>query len=112
MVRVLSLQRGNHRRGAVAVLVAVCLTVLVAIAAVALDGGLLQYSRRRAQAAADAAALAAADDLFQHYPVNAGLDPNGTAQHTAQSTAAANGFRDGDGDDTVAVNILVTLELS
>jgi hypothetical protein len=85
--------------------VAVCLTVLIAVTAIALDGGLLLDSRRRAQAGADAAALAAAADLFNRYPVNGGTDPGGTAQHTALSTPAANGFQDGDGDDTVTVNI-------
>src|SRR5690348_12550488 len=100
-----SLRRSRTRRGTVAVLVAVSLTVLVAVTAIALDGGLLLDSRRRAQAGADAAALAAAADLFKQYPVNGGTDPGGTAQHTAKSTAAANGFQDGDGDDTVTVNI-------
>jgi hypothetical protein len=100
-----SVRRSKIRRGTVAVLVALCLTLLVAITAIALDGGLLLDSRRRAQAAADAAALAAACDLFKSYPVNAGLDPGGTAAQTARSTAAANGFQDGDGDDTVVVNV-------
>jgi hypothetical protein len=44
------------------------------------------------QSAADAAALAAAEDLFLNWNTNAGLDPSGTAQAAAQASAAANGF--------------------
>jgi hypothetical protein len=86
-------------------MVALCLTMLVAVVAIAVDGGMLQENRRRVQAAADAAALAAADDLYLNYPVNSGLDTGGTAASAAQSTATANGFTNGDGDDTVTVNI-------
>jgi hypothetical protein len=61
--------------------------------------------RRRVQAAADAAALAAADDLYINYPTNNGVDTPGTAATAAQTLAATNGFTNGDGDDTVVVNI-------
>jgi hypothetical protein len=105
MVSARSLRHHTVRRGTIAVLVAVCLTLLIGIVAIALEGGLLQDSRRHVQAAADAAALAAAIDLYNHYPVNGGTDPSGTAQQTAVSTATANGFKNGDGDDTVVVNI-------
>ena len=40
------------RRGAVVVLLALCLTGLIGIVAIAIDGGLLQDERRRVQAAA------------------------------------------------------------
>jgi len=76
--------------------VAVCLAVLVAILALAVDGGLLMTDRRHAQAAADAAALAAAADLYQQQvtnPSNPGIDgAGGTARASAFTTAAADGY--------------------
>jgi hypothetical protein len=97
--------RAKSRRGTVAILVALCLTLLVGIVAIALDGGLLLDNRRNVQAAADAAALAAAADLFNNYPINNGLDPSNTAGQAGVANAAANGFVNGDGVSTVVVNI-------
>jgi hypothetical protein len=48
--------------------------------------------RRRLQVVADAAALAAAADLYTNYWTNRGLDAQGTAQAAAQNMAAANGI--------------------
>ena len=67
------------RLGAVVPLVAFSMTMLVGFVAVAVDGGLLLDKRQRVQAAADAAALAAASDLYLHYASNLGLDPKNTA---------------------------------
>jgi hypothetical protein len=75
----------RRRRGSVSGFVAICLTLLVAIVAIALDGGLLLSERRHAQAVADAAALAAASDLYLGNSAT-------TAQQSALSTAAANGY--------------------
>src|SRR5439155_15692932 len=83
--------RGS-RTGAIAVLVAVCLIVLLAFVAISVDGGGLLEERRQAQATADAAALAAAEDLFLNYPKNKGLDTGGNAVTKALAIAAANGF--------------------
>src|SRR5215831_17708785 len=94
----------QRRRGTVAVLVAICLTVILGIVAIAVDGGLLMEDRRQVQAAADAAALAAAIDLYNNYSTNYGLDPSGTAAKSAQTTAAANGFAN-NVNATVVVNI-------
>jgi hypothetical protein len=99
------INQGARRRGTVAVIVAVCLTLLLTVVAVALDGGLLLEDRRRVQAAADAAALAAANDLYINYPTYKGVDSTGTAAKAAQTLAAANGFTNGDGNNTVVVNI-------
>src|SRR5688572_924362 len=82
----------HRRRGAIAVLVAVCLTVLLTFVAIAIDGGILLEERRHAQATADAAALAAAEDLFRNYPRNKGIDLDGTARSAALAIAAANGY--------------------
>src|SRR5438105_3389553 len=82
----------QRRPGKVVVLVALLLTGLVGVAAIAVDGGLLQDERRRAQAAADAAAMAAAEDLYTNYLTYYGVDtPTKTAYHSALDNAAANG---------------------
>jgi hypothetical protein len=74
----------------VAVQVALCLTALMGVAALAVDGGLLVAERRHAQAAADAAAMAAAVDLFKNWPTNAGADSGGSAAASATTIAKAN----------------------
>jgi Flp pilus assembly protein TadG len=90
MVRV-----SERRRGSVLVHVVICLGVLMAVTAVALDGGLLLDQRRRLQAAADAAALAAAADLYANYLTNGGVDTKGTAKASALATAAVHGYTSG-----------------
>ena len=97
--------KSEKRRGAIAALVAILLVAILGIVAIALDGGLLLDNHRRVQSAADAAALAAADDLFSHYVTNNGLDPSGTAKASAMSTAAANGFSNDGLTSVVTVNI-------
>jgi hypothetical protein len=85
--------------------VAISLIAISGIVAMALDGGLLLDNHRCVQAAADAAALAAADDLFSNYGANGGTDPSGTAKSSALSTAAANGFNNDGVTSVVTVNI-------
>ena len=78
------LPRAEHRHGVVLVLVAVSLVAILGIVAMALDAGLLFSQRRGLQAAADAAALAAAIDLFKNPSDRA------TAVSDAQSVALSN----------------------
>src|SRR5688572_24881344 len=80
------------RQGAIAVLVAVCMVMIMSFVAIAVDGGGLLEQRRHAQATADAAALAAAESLFRNYPANRGLDDQGAAANAALSIAKANGY--------------------
>jgi Flp pilus assembly protein TadG len=80
------------RRGTVLVKVLICLPVLIGVLALNLDGGRMYDERRRAQATADAAALAAGADLYANYWTNYGADPNGTAQAAALAVAQANGY--------------------
>src|SRR5262245_10160054 len=88
-----SLRKRAHRPGTVAVIVAMCLPVLVAALAFALDGGILMAERRTAQSVADAAALAAACDLYNNYWTNSGMDKEPyPAAASAVSTAQANGY--------------------
>lgn len=95
--------RRNSRRGTVAVLVALSLVAVLTVAAISLDGGFLLERRRKAQAAADAAALAAAETLFREYPQNRGVDVDGTAAAAAHAAAALNGFANDDTDSVVTV---------
>src|SRR5262245_5416735 len=82
----------ESRSGTVAVICAVCLVVVLAFVAIAIDGGGLMDDRRRAQSAADAAALAGAADLFAKWQTNTGTDKQGTAVTRAIAASAANGF--------------------
>jgi Flp pilus assembly protein TadG len=79
------LPRRQPRRGMIAVQVALSLTALTGILAIAVDGGLMLAVRRQAQATADAAALAAAADLYKG---NGSTD----ATTSAQDVGVSNGF--------------------
>src|SRR5207253_1962125 len=68
--------------------------VLVAFVGLAFDVGYLQWARRRAQTAADAAAVAAAWAVVQGDPVT----PSG------QNGSADNGFKDSTNGVTVTIN--------
>jgi hypothetical protein len=74
-------------------------------AALALDASLLFDDRRSAQSAADAAALAAASNLYANYRITAGTDPTGSAANEARAAAAADGFNNDGTTNTVVVNI-------
>jgi hypothetical protein len=80
-----------------------CVTVLIGILAVCLDGGVLLAERQHAQATADAAALAAAADLFKNWNTYAGVDTPGTAAKSANTLATANGYTAS--NSTITVNI-------
>lgn len=98
--------KGSHkRRGTVAVLVAVCLIALMGVTAIALDGGTLVNERRHGQVTADAAALAAAGDLYKNWFTNLGKDPLGSAKQAALDVAKNNGYDNDNKTNTVTVNI-------
>ena len=94
------------RSGVVVLFVAVCLVALLGVAAISLDGGQIVSERERAQATADAAALAAASDLYYNYLVNNGLDMQGSATASALSTAAANGYTNDGTNSVITPNAL------
>lgn len=71
------------QRGAVSVVVAISLVVLLGFASLAVDYGYLAYSQRRLQSATDAAALAGAVDLW--------TKPWATAASDAQAFTAGQG---------------------
>ena len=98
---VIKLSQANHccsdfptqrRRGATLVTMSVALVVLVGIMALALEGGSIMAERRRAQAVADAAALAAACDLSYQYGFSKGLDTTGKAADSALQVAYASQY--------------------
>jgi len=99
----LNARNRKGRRGVVIPMVALALIGLLGVTAISVDGGLLMTNRRHVQVAADAAALAAAIELFQNSPT--GTDPSGTAASSAQKTAADNGFTNNQNGVTVTVNI-------
>jgi hypothetical protein len=102
--------RIRRRRGAIIILLALLLVAILGVLAIALDSGVLMDDRRQVQSGADAAALAAATQLFVHYPAiessNFTLyDPSGAAASAAQSSATTNGFPNDNVNSTVTVNI-------
>lgn len=91
-------------------LVAFLVIVLVGMTAIALDGGMLLHNKRRVQAAADAAALAGASEIFRNYPAIAASygstkDPGDKASKAAFASAAVNGFDNDSASADVEVNI-------
>src|SRR5262245_14899374 len=109
------LTHSRKRAGTVVVAVAVCVTGLLAITALALDGGLFLDKRRQAHAAADAAALAAASELFATCFTNGGYDNGplpgksgpaaGKIAEFAKKVAEEHGYKDGTDGVVVTVNI-------
>lgn len=95
----------SRRRGISLVLVVVSLVSLMGMLAISLEGGLLLTEHRNAQATADAAAMAAAAEMYYMHFVNFGTDPAGTAKQCALTTAAANGYTNDGVQTKVTVNI-------
>jgi hypothetical protein len=100
-----SLVAPGRRRGTVTVLVALCLTALIGVLAIAFDGGDLQMEKRHAQATADSAAMAAASVLYENYPQYTGADTPGTAKTAALTEASKNGYTNDGTTSDVTVNI-------
>ena len=97
------LNRQSDRRGNVVVIVAFSLVAIFGVIALAIDGGLLLDNRRHVQATADAAALAAASDMFKNYTTYYGVDTKGTAESSALTFIQENGYTDE--NSKVTVNI-------
>src|SRR5438067_10818457 len=84
----------RRRDGTVVIVVLLCLIVMLSVAALSLDGGLMMDKRREIQATADAAALAAASELYVNWFTSHGLEtPDLTVANTAQAVATSSGFQ-------------------
>ena len=94
-------RRLRDRKGAVMVITAVSLILLLGVTALAVDAGRLYRERRNTQAAADAAADAAGIALYATHAKFRGRDGDGTARASALELASGNGYA----ASTVTVNI-------
>ncbi len=90
------LRSDDHEQGAALIIVALSMFMLMAVATLAIDGGILQADRRQAQNVADNSSLAAA------WAICEGRDPNAAGL----TTAAANGFENDGVTNTVTVTDL------
>jgi hypothetical protein len=90
----------EKRPGHIVVFMALMITALVGVSAIAIDGGVIQDDVQKLQAAADASALAAAEELFRNWQLGNGLDVGGSAKAAALALAASNGYAN-DGVDSI-----------
>lgn len=98
----------GRRKGVVAVFVAIGLMALMGVVALSIDGGLLYVTLRQTRSTADAAAMAAACELFRNYPKilkTGAADPGAAAFGAARKVAQTNGFSHDDATCKVEVNI-------
>ncbi len=99
---------GRRRAGAVTVWLLISLLVIVGILAIGMDGGRMMEKRRHVQAAADAAALVAANELYSGNFVTKGKGwgrRKNSAKDAAVELASANGFSNDGTTSTVTVNV-------
>jgi len=87
----------RKEEGQTLVLTALCMTAMLGFMALAIDVGVLFRSKRQMQTAADAAAIAAA----QNYMWNASST---LARSAGQSASASNGFTNNTNNATVTIN--------
>src|SRR5205085_2147938 len=85
----------KHQRGFISVIGALLLLALMMFGGLAIDVGYLQWQKRQAQLAADAAAVGAVQEL---------RSGGGTALSGGRNDAALNGFTDGQNGTTVTIN--------
>lgn len=90
--------RRERQRGYVVFTVAALGIVLIGFAGLVFDVGSAKYYKRKAQSAADAGALGAAEDIYLHGSAS-------TNQLAAQSDITSNGFTNGVNGAQVTVNI-------
>ena len=95
----------HNRKANVVILVAMSLIAVIGMLALSLDGGAITSERRHAQATADAAALAAASQLYYDFWTYSGYDTQGTAAASAVTTAGQNGYSNDGTTSIVTVNI-------
>ena len=87
----------RNEDGQTLVLTAICMTGMLAFAALALDVGVIFRAKRNMQTAADSAAIAGAMDYLYHASTT-------SAQTAGKSASASNGFTDGTNGTSVTIN--------
>lgn len=88
----------RNERGQVLALTALCSTILVGFMGLAVDVGTFYRAKRNIQIAADAAAVAAAQDYLYNQSVS-------SAQTVGQAASASNGYTNNSGGVVVTVNM-------
>jgi Flp pilus assembly protein TadG len=91
----------SHEKGQILPFFAVCLTILLGFAGLAVDLGYIQYQQRQQQSAADSAAIAGAETLISKDSCSDSTD----ATTAADSDSSTNGFTNGTGGVTVTVTL-------
>src|SRR5262245_20432845 len=91
---------GSKRRGGALFWLLLCLGTILGFVALVMDSGRLMEQRRRAQAGADAAVLAAALKLYEAYPQSGAS----AVRAAGLATAADNGFANDGASSVVTVN--------
>ncbi|HYZ86124.1 MAG TPA: pilus assembly protein TadG-related protein [Bryobacteraceae bacterium] len=87
----------TKQRGVILILLAMMITVLLGFLGLAIDVGFMMWMRRRAQTAADAAAITAVLELKRNSTIS-------VARSEALADAGLNGFTTGTANTTVTVN--------
>lgn len=90
--------RRTKQRGFLTVTYAVMITVIISFAGIAVDAGYMQWTKRRVQGAADAAALGALREVEQSHMDSTSLTNAG------RFDASLNGFTHGQDNTSVAIN--------
>ena len=88
----------RDEKGQTLVLTALCMTAMLGFLALSMDVGVLFRSRRCIQNAADAAAVAAAQDYMWNQLVS-------SAQTAGKNASSTNGYTDGTAGVTVTINL-------
>lgn len=91
------MKRLKDESGQAIIFTAMCMTVLIGFAGLAIDVGLLFRAKRHAQAAADAAAIAGATNFLYNGALS-------SAQTAGKAASALNGITDGVGGATVSIS--------
>ena len=96
---------GSRRQGMIATYVAIAMLPILGVMALVIDIGMVRARHHHVQAASDAAALAAAVELFNNSTgLNSSVpDPTGAARAAAVANLMANGYTDT--NSNIAINI-------
>src|SRR5258708_4416847 len=86
------ISKQKRRKGVVIVLAALCMSVLIGLAALTIDIGLKHDRLRHLRGTVDACAMAGAADLFKNWRSTHGTDPFNSARNSVLAIAQTNGY--------------------